>query len=236
MSDHGIPADRFENTATSTEGPSVLQSVFNLMQVPAKLTEHELRSKQEEDYAAFLCRVQPYLETPKLAADQLSELLIALRLAGLNEQKLCQCLGQLYDLVTIADALKIRFQHLPVDVIRLRNLYETIVEFTQSDLSDYAKGDPQWEEGITECVIALQRDMPGIRLWVEATVSEVNPWSRPLQKADWKELHDDFKDRLWRKVTNMNGDGVEGGENGRGPWRLRKSVCETFGFRFPAPG
>ncbi len=236
MSDHEIPAGRFDNSNIHTEQPSVLQSDFDLLQVTPAMTESELRVKQEEENATFLCLVQPYLETPKLAVEQLSELLIALRLAGLNEQKLCLCLKQLYDLVTIADALKIRFQHLPIDVIRLRNLYETIVEFTQSDLSDYAKGDPQWEEGITECVEALQRDMPGIRLWVEGKVSEVNPWSRPLRKAEWKELHDDFTDRRWREVTNMNGDGVEGGEKGRGPWRLRKSVCERFGFKFPDLG
>ena len=236
MSDHGIPAGRLANTTTSTERPSVLQSVSNVIQVPPALTGNELRPQQDEDNAAFLCLVQPYFETPKLASDQLSELLISLRLAGLNEQKLCQCLGQLYDLVTIADALKIRFPHLPLDVIRLRYLYETIVQFTQNDLSDYAKGDPQWEERITEPVESLQRDMPRMRLWVEGTVSEVNPWSRPLQKADWKERHEAFKDSLWRKVTDMNGDGVEGGEKGRGPWRLRKSVCERFGFRFPDLG
>lgn len=237
MSDHEIPAGRLENTTFGPERPPVFPSFQNLITVPPVRTESELRSKDEEEHAAFLGLVRPYLETPKLAADQLSQLLIALSLAGLDERELCQCLSQLNDFVTIADALKVRFQHLPVDATRLRNLYETIVEFTQSDMNDYAKGDPQWEDRITGSVDALRHSMPALRLWVEGAGSEVDPWSRAMTKQDWVRANKKrLTTNLWRRITQIKDNRVKGGKKGRGPWRLRKSVCDEFDLVFPQNG
>jgi hypothetical protein len=200
-------------------------------------TKSELIEKQSEKSRIVRDLVRPFLQSPKLVTGHLSELLIDVNLAGTNQGKLSCCLGRIEDLKTIAEALKVHFPNIPIDEKQINWLHETIVELTQGDLSDYEKGDPKWEEEIEASLSAIQRSIPLLHIWADVAEREADPWSRPMSKQDWTQANKlVLTTGMWRRITKIKDGRVQGGSSGRGPWKLRRSVCEEFGLQFPSNG
>ena len=65
---------------------------------------------------------------------------------------------------------------------------------------------------------------------------EKDPWSRPYKKRDWQEFAASPKltDATWNKLRLENKDRVNcTGKGGRGPWQLKRSLCEQYGIACP---